>query len=94
MRDDTHDDRVSISLLKYVYTKSALAGQGVTQIRGPIFGEMKRRVGIIAYQRHGDHFSLKRREFAQADRRRWVKNTVDLDLWFLAARKIKIADIL
>ncbi len=37
MRNDTHYYRVGISLLKDVDAKTALAGNGVTKVGGPIF---------------------------------------------------------
>ena len=41
MRDDAHDDRECISLLKDIYAKAAFSGQGVAEIGGAGFARVE-----------------------------------------------------
>src|SRR5437870_4972637 len=94
MRDYAHYDRKRVSLLKDIYAKPTFSGQSIAKVRGTALCQVQRRVGVIPEYRHRDHFRLEGRQFAEPDRRRRIEHAADLDLRFLTAREIQIADIL
>ena len=94
VRDNAHDDRKGVSLLEDVDAEATLSGERIAEVGGSVLGELGRGFGVLAEYGHRDHLRLERGKTTQTHRRGRIERTADLDLRFLPAGEVQIADIL